>query len=214
MSKNIRLLNTIARYRNRLHEHGFSEKTLGWDKGKQELRYNALLKHIPKNITSIVDVGCGLADGYEYLRELINDIQYVGIDIVPEFIDRCKERYPELLFYCSDYKTVKLNSNYEALIASGILNYNDVVNYQLIEELLQYCVDSKISYLAFDLLTYNVNFKNKDNFYFDVDSVLKVINKFTRRFIIDHTEQPFDYTVFCDFNDAFDATLSRYELEY
>lgn len=213
MTIETRLLNTIERYQRRLSEHGFSEKTLGWYKGKQDLRYNALIKHIPKNINSIVDVGCGFADGYEHLAGLIKNLKYVGIDLVPEFIEHCQERYPESTFYCSDYQKINLNYKYDALIASGIFNHNDIENYKLIEELLNYCAKNKIRYLAFDLLTYNVEYMNNDNFYFDVGTVIKEVNKFTRRFIIDHTDQPFEYTVFCDFEDAFNVGLSRYNVE-
>ena len=50
---------TITRYTERFDKYGYSPKTLGWDKGKQNIRFDILISQFDLLNKSILDIGCG-----------------------------------------------------------------------------------------------------------------------------------------------------------
>jgi hypothetical protein len=204
---------TIERYRDRFERLGISKETLGWNKGKQNLRYGSLIEHIPNSISTLVDVGCGFADGLEYIREKIPNINYLGIDIVPEFIEHAKLRYPECRFHCDDFDEITFDFHVDAVIASGIFNHNTGSNYDDLTRFLRFAVRNNVRYLAFDLLSDNVDFRTSHNFYYDVGVVFNLLKSFSRRVRVCHAVQPFEFSVSIDLFDDFDPNTSKYLLD-
>jgi len=202
--------NTIERYRERLERLGVCKETLGWNKGKQDIRYGSLIGHLPNAISSLVDVGCGFADGVEYIKEKHPNINYLGIDIVPEFIEYAKLRYPEYQFQCDDFDKITFDFHVDAIIASGIFNYNSGSNYDDLSRFLRFAVRNNVRHVSFDLLSDNVDFRNSHNFYYDVGKVYNLLKKFSRRVRICHAVQPFEFSVGIDLNDGFDPKTSKY----
>ena len=111
---------TRLRYQKRYKKYAQSKERLGWFKGKQDIRYKALISHLPLSVNSILDVGCGFADVLEFISAKFDDILYTDVDIVPEFIEASRTRFPDQKFYCGDYERINLTEHYDAIIASGI----------------------------------------------------------------------------------------------
>lgn len=202
---------TRIRYQERYEKYGQSKETLGWFKGKQDLRYNALIDHLPLSVNSILDIGCGFSDGLDFILKKFPDISYTGVDLVPEFIEVSKMRFPDQNFYCADYTRIHLDGQYDALIASGIFNFNTGRNIQEVIQIFEYTKENRIRYLAFDLLSNNVDYTMPDNFYYDPEEIIAIVKKFSRRFNICHLDQPFEFSVFVDFEDDFNASTSRFK---
>ena len=98
-------------YLPKLKDEKSDSECLGWEnKQAQELRFKVLERVIFTG-ASILDVGCGLGNLYDYLNERGYNFEYTGIDILPEMIVRAKARNTESEF--SSYiprvpQTVKL----------------------------------------------------------------------------------------------------------
>ena len=67
-SKDVNLY--IERYNQRLDKFGYSPESLGWGGGKERqfVRFKALTEIGVEKHDSLLDVGCGFADLYEYLK--------------------------------------------------------------------------------------------------------------------------------------------------
>ncbi|MEA2017618.1 MAG: hypothetical protein U9N59_04145, partial [Campylobacterota bacterium] len=59
----------VKRYSDRYKKFGHSPKSLGWDKGKQNLRYHILFEEFDLENKSILDIGCGFGDANKLIRE-------------------------------------------------------------------------------------------------------------------------------------------------
>jgi len=92
---------------------------VGWGSKKdQNKRFEVLLQIGVENGDTVLDFGCGLGALYEYMNKHYDDFGYIGADINQEFINKCKNKYPEAKFIkIDDIKDVKLK--YDWLIASG-----------------------------------------------------------------------------------------------
>jgi 2-polyprenyl-3-methyl-5-hydroxy-6-metoxy-1,4-benzoquinol methylase len=58
----------VQRYSRRFAEHGYSPKTLGWDKGKQDIRFAVLTSQYDFAGKRVLDIGCGFGDLNRTLR--------------------------------------------------------------------------------------------------------------------------------------------------
>ena len=60
----------IERFNNKLKLHGNSVKSVGWDtKKNQTIRFERSIYNFKLDNKKILDVGCGLADFYTFLKK-------------------------------------------------------------------------------------------------------------------------------------------------
>ncbi len=86
--------NVLERYQTRFYREGETPKTLGWGCREDQLeRFRAICENNSLNGKTILDLGCGFADFYGYLLETGVECNYIGTDIIPEFIELCREKY-------------------------------------------------------------------------------------------------------------------------
>ena len=113
-------------YTSAIEMHGTTAKGVNWSsKENQELRFDIILSMLPKEISSIVDAGCGFGDFYHYLHKKKRVVKnYIGIDSLIDMYsiasqntaqeiliaDICKDEIPQADYYvCSGAMNV-LNS--------------------------------------------------------------------------------------------------------
>jgi SAM-dependent methyltransferase len=68
---------------------------------------------------SILDVGCGTGDLYEYLLQF-EDIDYTGIDIFSEGIKKAQSKFPKGRFIQQDFLALE-EDNFDFVFSSGAL---------------------------------------------------------------------------------------------
>lgn len=88
----------------------------------QLLRFEAFLLHHDLAGSSVLDVGCGLADLYAHLRRREIPVDYTGYDLSPEMIRHCRARYPGLRFEAGDFLTFEPTGRFDFTVAFGIHN--------------------------------------------------------------------------------------------
>jgi len=104
-------------------------EVVGWlSTQEQELLFSAMLlfyetKH------SILDVGCGRADLFGYIRDLLldSDIKYKGIDLNPNILKIAEEKYPGVEVEAVDILKMS-EEKYDWVMASGMFNLKDQEN--------------------------------------------------------------------------------------
>jgi len=82
------------RYTDRLQEFGYDPRTLGWDTlENQKTRFRTAVDTVDLTNASLLDIGCGLADFYFYLRERGVELsRYTGMDINQDLINACQSK--------------------------------------------------------------------------------------------------------------------------
>lgn len=163
-------------YQNTYKQFGANSKGVDW--GDKEwaafLRQNKMLDVIPQKsiksskILTLLDVGCG----YGFLAEIIKDkgfnINYTGIDVVPEMITDAQKRNPEFNFICGDFLDIKI-PHFDFVICNGILTQKTNVSTL---EMNKYCQDMIRKMfdlcnigIAFNTMSTYVNFQKENLFY-------------------------------------------------
>ncbi len=83
------------------------------------------LPKVIKRVKNCLDVGC-CCGGFSGIMKSYNpDLQYVGVDIIPRFIDIAKKRYPDSEFVVGDGTNLDfLDNKFDLVHSSGILHLN------------------------------------------------------------------------------------------
>lgn len=101
-------------------------KALGWKREESQLKRFEVLSQVGDlSGCSVLDVGCGYGDLKNFLDKRFENLTYIGIDQMPEFIATARERYqdsPDTYFYQTDFTTVTF-PQFEYVLASGALGY-------------------------------------------------------------------------------------------
>jgi SAM-dependent methyltransferase len=180
-----------------LEKHGNSHQSLDWgSENGQQLRFNVLLEPFfqKKKIRTLLDVGCGLAHLYTYLKEQNQDIEYSGIDAVEQMIQNAKLRHPEIKDSLQVSTLSEVSSKkYDLVIASGIffLGCDKTRMENEIKKMFDMCEVG----ISFNSLSSWTDQKDEGEFYADPSAVLDYCRTLTKRCIIRHDYMPHDFTV-------------------
>src|SRR3990167_11171307 len=91
-------------YQKHFDKYGNSPKALAyWSKKSIDVRNRELLADIDIRGRSILDVGCGFGDIIPFLAKKAEKFEYLGIDLVPEFIGEARKKYLEQEFRVGNY---------------------------------------------------------------------------------------------------------------
>ena len=187
-------------YKEAFEIHGDSPSSVLWPKGRQNLRFEALTKFINKKSDfSVLDFGCGLAHLKEFLNDNYSTVSYTGVDMLPEFIDANKKKYPQSDFLMlNDVNEIK--SNYDFICVSGTFNIlyeKDFKTHQtkvfdIVKTLFQKCN----VYLSVNFMTDAVDFQQPDTYHQNVTELYEfAIKNLSKRLVIDQSYMPYEYTL-------------------
>lgn len=210
---------TIERYSSRYREHGYSPKSLGWDKGKQDVRFDILTSQYDFLGKSVLDVGCGFGDLNTTLRKkYLDDYAYVGIDVVPDLIAEARARYvgEDIKFIVGDFLGLDLADEFDYVVASGIFNHRltHADTYDLIEAVIAKALSVSRDGLAFDFLSDKVDYRLEHTFHSSPEKILSMAYKFSRNIVLRNDYMPFEFSLFIFKDDSFareDTLFSRYK---
>lgn len=119
-------INTLERYQKRYYEMGETPKTLGWGCREDQLeRFEVMCENYDFNGKTVMDIGCGFADWYCFLQSKNITCNYIGVDIIPEFIECCKNKFKDAVFINADImlEAHKLPTA-DVVLTNGTLNFN------------------------------------------------------------------------------------------
>ncbi len=205
---------TIKRYKERYDEYGVSPKTLGWTKGKQDIRFDVLTSQWDLNGKVILDVGCGFGDLYSYLKNKrkLKVARYIGIDLVDDLVNEANKIFKgdEVpIFILGDFlencQEIIEKYDIDYVFISGTFNFmlEKENNHTFVFNILEKAFKIANSGLACDFLSPNVDFKNDLNFHMDIPALYSFSTGLTRNIVIRHDYMPFEYALFLNKIDTF-----------
>lgn len=205
-------------YSERYEEYGYSPKSLGWDKGKQNVRFEILTSQYDFQGKSLLDIGCGFGDLSIFLDRKYTNYKYFGIDLLKDFVREARERNTQdyKRFEVADILDFTPHQNYDFAIASGTFNLalQDADNYEYLDYVFKktfaICKDG----FAFDFLSDKVDYQLKDSFHYAPEKVLSLAYKYSRNLVLRNDYMPFEFAIFLFKDDSFkkeDTLFCKYK---
>jgi ubiquinone/menaquinone biosynthesis C-methylase UbiE len=190
----------IERYQKRIAKYGLTFDSLGSGKpSHQDIRF-----HIHRNIginsgDKILDIGCGLGDFYTYLRNHGINVDYHGVDLVPELIDEARKKNPDGLFEIRDIiEDEFLPNSFDYVVCSQVMNFkfSHEDNYEHAQKMLELMFKFSGKGVACDFLTSYVDFKENHLNYYNPLTVFDLAKSFTKSVDLIHSYPLFEFTIY------------------
>lgn len=200
---------TRVRYRERWLQHGYDPRTLGWNKGLQQVRFAAALEGLrPSEYESVLDVGCGFGDLLSFLRVRGWSGAYRGLDLVPELVDEARRRHGDGgEFLCVDASTGALPGSPMAMaVAIGVFNHRlheDNMDFVRATLASMWASSAKVVVLDFLSDAADPDRQRDDLFYASPAALLDLARSYSRRVAIHHAYMPFEFQMKVWHDDGF-----------
>ena len=207
------------RFNKRFDKFGRTAKTLDWDKGKQEIRFEILTSQYSFEGKSVIDVGCGFGDLIPTLKEKASNFKYMGIDIVDVFIEEAQGLYTDsnYSFVVADFIEHDFVETFDYCIASGVFNYRlKQDNYDFIFDAMHKAWDICRDGFAFDFLSDKVDYEIDHAFHSSPCKILEFAYSLSKNVILRNDYMPFEFSLFMFKDDSFaqeDTLFTTYKLK-
>jgi SAM-dependent methyltransferase len=196
----------VRRYADRYAQHGYQPLTLGWTKGRQQLRFAAALEMLGQSFDSVLDVGCGFGDLFGYLRGLGWRGRYLGVDLVPELLEEGRRRYGPLgaHFERADLTATDVDFHADVAVAIGIFNHRlRQDNLAFLRQMLAAMWRHTTVAVTADFLSATANRRRDDLFYAPVGEVVQAGLALSKRVMLHHGYMPFEFNLTVWHDDSF-----------
>jgi len=209
----------VSRYSERFQEHGYAPETLGWNKGRQPVRFDVLTEFGDLSGKTILDIGCGFGDLNKTLRAKWGEsYTYIGVELVENLVKEARERYPEpnVRFIHGEFLDDAIQVEADVAIASGVFNYRfeDTDNYAFAEATMQKAFALCKDGLAFDFLSDRVDYELPHTFHSNPGRILDMAASLSRNMVLRNDYIPFEFALYLYKDDAFvpeKAVFEKYD---
>ncbi len=171
-------------------------------------RFDKMLELGDFNGKRLLDVGCGVAGFYGFLKERGIDAQYTGIDINPHMIEAARGAYPHLRqrLFVHDIIERPIDEPFDFIISIGPLNlkFETDLNMDLTGRLVRAMYQSADIGIAISMTSSLTKKPHPDTFYYDPAEVMGNAMTFCANVRLDHTFLPHDFVMFCYKKDLYD----------
>ncbi|MEI0594677.1 class I SAM-dependent methyltransferase [Brachyspira pilosicoli] len=202
----------VDHYINRVNDLNIPDyKVVDWESEEaQNLRFKALIEHFNMSSNVLLDVGCGVGSLAEYIDKNNINLYYIGIDIMPEMVERAKSKnYKNISpqFMTMDFfKKTDIKDDVDYIYTSGIFNLNLGNNEEFLKEAIEAFLLAARKGVCFNLLDISCKEKYGDKYYYykkdDIflltQDILKKLNLSYKIHIEDKYLQN-DFSVFIDY---------------
>jgi hypothetical protein len=208
---------TRLRYQKRYKCHGHDQQSVGWGKkGRQIERFRILssLTNMHKgNQYNILDIGAGFGDLFPYLSDAGFDISsYLGFELVRDLYDQGVKTYG----HHSNFRLInddflKFNADTPMLFdhgfMSGCFNFKLLINdnYDYIHSTLRKALDLCSTSVVANFITDRVDYMEDYIFYCDPKRIIDIAYKISRRFVIDHSYFPYEFSLAIFQDQSYDS---------
>lgn len=193
----------IKRYSDRYKSLGYNIKTLGWGNDSQQTsRFSQTLSaDIDFNGQTILDIGCGFGDYYNFLKKNNIDIKkYIGWDINEDLISEAKTRnsgFKNVEFGIADLTHDTIDESVADIgVMLGVLNLNlkeRFNNYEYSRLIINNAYRKVSKLLIVDFLSTNLTkgYPKEDFvFYHDPAVMLNTAFELSPNVVLKHNYQP------------------------
>ena len=189
---------TIERFSARLAEFGPGHRALDWGSAAgQQRRFEMLASIGIVNGASVLDVGCGLGDFWEWLGRNGYKVRYTGLDATPALLDVAVARHPHAEFVLGSILDARAldGRSFDYVVASGLFYTYRLGGYTWMHAAIEAMWRHASCGLAFNSLSTWSPEAESTEFHADPCEVLGFCRKLSPWVDLLHSYHPRDFTV-------------------
>lgn len=191
---------TVRWYRGRLDEAQPNVRVLSsGTEERRRIRFEVLRGVGIRPGARVLDVGCGLADFHQHLLDAGVEVDYTGVDIVPEFVERARRRFPRAAIECRDILEDPFpDGSFDVVVASQVLNLrfpagdNDAIARRLLTAMHRVAREG----VACDFVTDHVDFREDYLHYHSPEALFRFAKTLSKRVVLRHDYPLFEFCLY------------------
>lgn len=185
----------LRAYSERLARLGPTPSALGWNKGLQDIRFEALLSDFGQIQGSLLDFGCGFGDLLDYLKRRGVVIEYEGLDINRDLLEVARELHPDTTFYELDITATDLPRTYDFIVSSGVHNIRLNDPDAFLRRTMDAFFEASVVGFALNFLSARVDFRTESSHHHEPAAILELAYEYTNRVVLRNDYMPFEFTL-------------------
>jgi SAM-dependent methyltransferase len=177
---NQHLLPLQAYYGWRLERGENTSAQLGWeDPVAHYERFRVLTSELDVNYRTLLDVGSGLGDLWFHLAANGLLVRYLGVDILPEMVNRARERFPGVRFECRDViaDPGSAGGRFDIIYSAGIFNLAAVSSEAFLRRAFEAFTGLAERHVALSLLHTGSPDREDEYLYFDPAATVAALSR-------------------------------------
>ncbi|HUV72423.1 MAG TPA: methyltransferase domain-containing protein [Clostridia bacterium] len=184
-------------YEDHLKKHGiYDPQALSWSSQEAQLiRFQALLGIGDLEGKSILDVGCGLGDFYQFLKLNFDRFSYLGIDLVPKLVEKAKIKYPRAKFKSWDIMEFP-QKTFDYVLASGIFSFKVANHKKIYFEMIKKIYSLSRQATGFNMLDKEGHIDNELFAAYNSGQILDFCRSLSPKAKLINDYSPQDFTIF------------------
>jgi SAM-dependent methyltransferase len=147
------------------------------------------------NRIRILDLGCGPGLLLDYLAEnnLINRVDYLGVDVFEATLDQARSRWPEYRFELRDLRDDPFDVNtFDYCIVCGVFTGRFRISYSDMEAMVRNTLKAvwpsmRIG-LGFNVMSKHVDWEREDLFHWPLDDIMAFCKAYLSRHVLLHLD--------------------------
>lgn len=187
-------------YRRKLAEHGPGAAGMDWrDRASQHLRFEVIARYLDWTAPPrVLDVGCGDGEFLAYCRARGLELDYSGIDVCPEMVATCCDRFGGPIAAVGTTAGLGAES-YDFVIASGTFNVRQLTPEATWREYVHRSIREMFAAakrgIVLNLMTTHVDYRYDHLYYAGAEELdLLAVESLSRHFVIDHSYPLYEQT--------------------
>lgn len=170
-------------------------RSVQWTSGREQIqRFKVLFGVDDIAGSSLLDVGCGLGAMYKMLLQDEIEVDYTGIDVVPEYIEVARKRYPDARFEAWDIFEVEESFDY--VLASGALSFKVENNLEYYQGFIKKMYEVADKAVAFNMLDRRTHVDNEIYASYDIRQIADFCSTICDRVEVVTDYLPRDFTIY------------------
>lgn len=180
--------------------HGPDSRGVGWNRREsQHRRFEALLRLGDVHGKRLLDVGCGFGELLAFLRERGISPDYTGVDLCPDMIEGCRNRFGNgasgARFLETDVLEWATDERFDYVVASGIFGLGSAHVAERVAPTLAKLVSLAEVGVAVNFLSARSTRRAPERFYAEPAEILELGFAHTPAVTLDHSYLPNDFTL-------------------
>ncbi len=183
-----------AHYRQVLTKHPDGPFAVDWNAPEAQVISFLELVGISDELdgASILDVGTGIGDFYGFLKNQGLKVNFTGIDILPEYIEKAKKKYPDQEFLVKNILTDPIDQSWDYVFASGPLTVriknHEIFVQRMIKRMYELC-NKGVSFNLLSSYSYSQSpeyQRDQTRYYPDPAAIFTFCKSLTPRVVLNH----------------------------
>ncbi len=188
-------------YGRKYRRHGVSAEAVGWQSvEKQNLRFDVLSEVGDLEGRSLLDVGCGFGDLLGFLRHKDVNVKYYGVDLMEDFVEAARERFPGAKFRVFDAlgePPPDFEPPFDYVLASGLLGLHVGDDYNFARTMLRRMFEWCGKGVAANMISAYVDYRDDYLAYTQPEELFRFCKKnLTWKVALRHDYLPYEFTLF------------------